>query len=171
MHEMTLSPPVLSGSFSESEIRDFSETVDNGELADDYGYLSDSDLEEDWDFESLSPQTPPSKPRQQDQDAPHYEYKEHPQMGRVIKIQDVAFITCVHPKSIFSLSQLEIASKRFCFTYTPVLSGSRHLDLKKIASQGVLRLPGHERVKYPGHHRNRSIDWQTRFPTQPHLRF
>jgi hypothetical protein len=95
------SPGVLSGPFLESEIKDLSETADDGEFAEDYGYLSDSDLEEDWDFESPAPPDFPTRPRQQG--ATYCKYKEHVRMGRVIKIQDVAFVTCVHSK-IYSLT-------------------------------------------------------------------
>ena len=84
------SPEVLSGSFSESEAKDFSESIDEGEFAEDYGYASDSDLEEDWDFESPAPE-PPSKAVQPG--ALYGQCKEHVQMGKVIRIQDVAFIT------------------------------------------------------------------------------
>jgi hypothetical protein len=40
---------VLFGNFSESQSKDFKEAVNEEESADDYGYLSDSDLEEDED--------------------------------------------------------------------------------------------------------------------------
>ena len=40
---------MLSGEFAASEPRDFSEPIDEGEQADDYGYYSDSDLEDDGD--------------------------------------------------------------------------------------------------------------------------
>ena len=118
---------MLSGPFLESEIKVFSETVDDGDFVEDYGYLSDSDLEEDWDFESPALLEPPPKPRQQE--TTYCKYKEHARMGRVIKIQDVAFITYVHPKSIPSLSQLATASKLSCFICTPIRSGSHHLGL------------------------------------------
>lgn len=79
--------------------------MDDGEFAEDYGYLSDSDLEEEWDFESIVPQKLPQQPSLQPykQEATYSQYKEHSQIGRVIKIQDLAFITCVRPRSIFSL--------------------------------------------------------------------
>ena len=86
------SPGVLSGPFSESEIKDFSETVDDGEYAEDYEYSSDSDLEEDWDFES----SPPSGKSQSLQPGILYgEYRGDVRMGKVIRIRDIAFITCV----------------------------------------------------------------------------
>ena len=84
------SPEVLSGPFSESEAKDFSEPIDEGEFAEDYGYSSDSDLEEDSDFGSPAP-----KPRLKavQPEALYGKYKEHIEMGKVIKIRDVAFIT------------------------------------------------------------------------------
>ena len=95
---------MLSGPFSESEIKDFSEPIDDGEFAEDYGYSSDSDLEEDSDFESPAPRKRQSKPQLQSE-GPYAEYKEHVRMGKVIKIRDVAFITYVYQKSILALSQ------------------------------------------------------------------
>lgn len=95
-------PGVLSGPFSESEIKDFSDVVDNGEFAEDYGYSSDSDLEDDRDFESPAP--PPCLSQPPKQDPLYGEYKEHVRTGKVIRIQDVAFITCVLSKSIYTLT-------------------------------------------------------------------
>ena len=40
-------PRVLFGAFAEAEPKDFSEPLNEGEHADDYGYYSDSDLEEE----------------------------------------------------------------------------------------------------------------------------
>ena len=85
--------PVLFGTFAEAETKDFSEIDGDAEVAEDYGYSSDSDLEEDGDFERPSPveaQTPLS-PHQQE--APYGQYEESPQAGKVIRVQDVAFIT------------------------------------------------------------------------------
>ena len=84
------SPELLSSPFSESGAKDFSEPIDEGEFADDYGYSSDSDLEEDWDFESPAPK-PRLKPVQPK--ALYGKYKDHLKIGKVIKIRDVAFIT------------------------------------------------------------------------------
>ena len=83
---------MLFGTFAEARSRDFSED-DGNEFAEDYGYSSDSDLEEDRDFEtpgSVKGQDTTS-PRQQE--APCYEYEENTQSGKVIKVQDIAFIT------------------------------------------------------------------------------
>ena len=145
-------------------MKDFSEAVDDGELAEDYGYSSDSDLEEDWDFESPAPPVPDqSKPRPRE--SLYGQYKEHIRMGMVIRVQDVAFITYVYPLSNFLLSQWVKASKLSCFIYTPIRSRSPRLDPKKTASQGVLRLLGNKREKYLNRRQNRSTDWRTRFLT------
>jgi len=144
-------------------MKNFSEAVDDGEFAEDYGYSSDSDLEEDWDFESPAPPEDQSKPRRRE--ALYGQYKEHVRMGMVIRVQDVAFITYVYPLSNFLLSQWVKASKHSCFIYTPIRSRSRHLDPKKIASQGVLILLGNKRGKYLNRRQNPSTDWRTRFQT------
>ena len=151
------SPGVLSGPFSESEIKDFTETVDDGEFAEDYGYSSDSDLEEDLDFEGPAP-PPNDRVQLHQQEVLCSQYNECVRMGKVIRVQDVAFITCVHPKSILLLSQRAKASKHSCFICTPIQLGSHHLDLKKIASQGVPRLSGHQKDKYLNHRQNQSTD-------------
>lgn len=83
---------MLFGTFAEAEIRDFSET-DGDEFAEDYGYSSDSDLEEDSDFENPSPVviSAPCTPFQEE--VPHCQYEEKALAGKVIKVNDVAFIT------------------------------------------------------------------------------
>ena len=91
-HTKRLSSLVLFGTFAEARSRDFSED-DDDEFAEDYGYSSDSDLEEDRDFEtrgSVKSQDTTS-PRQRE--ASYYEYEENTQSGKVIKVQDIAFIT------------------------------------------------------------------------------
>ena len=99
---------VLSGEFAESEPKDFSEPVDEGEQAEDYGYYSDSDLEDDVDVENakweskktIRPKDNPPYPIPSATDCkdlgPTYgEWKELSVKGTVIKIHDIAFITCV----------------------------------------------------------------------------
>ena len=82
---------VLFGTFAEAKSRDFSED-DGNEFAEDYGYSSDSDLEEDRDFETPSSvEGQDTTPRQRE--VPNDEYEENTQSGKVIKVQDVAFIT------------------------------------------------------------------------------
>ena len=83
---------VLFGPFAEAKSRDFSE-VDGDEFAEDYGYSSDSDLEEDQDSEtpgSVGGQSTTSPPQQE---VPDGHYEEDTQTGKVIKVQDIAFIT------------------------------------------------------------------------------
>lgn len=108
---------MLFGPFSESEDKDFSEAADDGEFAEDYGYSSDSDLEEDWDFECPAPHRLQLVPLQPE--AIHGQYKEHVRSGKVIKIRDVAFITCVPQRLISFLPQLAKVFKLSCFIYIP----------------------------------------------------
>ncbi|KAF9785363.1 hypothetical protein BJ322DRAFT_827251 [Thelephora terrestris] len=95
---------LLSGGFAESKSKDFSEPVDEDEQAEDYGYYSDSDLEDDIDDagEALEETTPlrggsyyhfclptnSQKPVQTDG-----EWEGPSGKGAVIKICDIAFIT------------------------------------------------------------------------------
>ena len=72
---------VLFGAFAEAESKNCSESLDDDECADNYGYHSDSDLEEDEDSVENKPK-------------PTYgEYTECLQKGKVVKIQDMAFVT------------------------------------------------------------------------------
>jgi hypothetical protein len=73
-------------------MRDFSEAVGD-EFTDDYGYSSDSDLEQDWDFESPDPVEIPTKNGPRTKKTPQGQYNESALAGKVIKVQDVAFIT------------------------------------------------------------------------------
>ena len=99
LHEMTPFP-VLFGTFTEAETKDFSES-DGDEFAEDYTYSSDSDLEEDGDFERLDSEDghsggpsvvniPAMSPPPQETPG---QYEEHAKAGKVIRVQDVAFIT------------------------------------------------------------------------------
>lgn len=83
---------MLFGTFAEASTKDFSEN-DDDEFAEDYGYSSDSDLEEDWDFETpgIVGAQNTSSPRQQGD--PYGQYEENVKTGKVITIQDIAFIT------------------------------------------------------------------------------
>ena len=82
---------------------DFSkDIIDNNESAEDYGYLSDSDLEDDED-EKIAPfkRTRKSKTHPFDpfgvpgegRGIACEEHKEHAETGRVVKIPDMAFVT------------------------------------------------------------------------------
>ena len=101
-------PRVLFGTFAEAESKDFPGAIDDSESAEDYGYHSDSDLEED-EYVAGPGERPKKtvplrghlfgpfcftldKKESRHTDGKH---KEHPEKGKVIKIQDVAFITYV----------------------------------------------------------------------------
>lgn len=89
--------PVLFGTFAEAKSKGFSEEIDDSESAEDYGYYSDSDLEEDTDVaDSVGS---PISPLGGKQSLYLYgKYKERPDKGKVIKIRDVAFITYILSK-------------------------------------------------------------------------
>ena len=104
---------VLFGTFAEADLKDFSEVTDDSESAEDYGYYSDSDLEEDDDHVVSSGEQPkktaplggypldPFCSSLGDEKSTHTygERKEPPEKGKVIKIQDVAFITYAFPET------------------------------------------------------------------------
>ena len=86
-----------------SRSKDFSkDAIDDDESAEDYGYLSDSDLEDDGD-EKVVASTRTDRPKVhpfgpfgvagEDRKIPCEEYEEHVGKGKVIKIPDVAFVT------------------------------------------------------------------------------
>ena len=92
---------MLFGNFTESQPKDLEETIGDEGSAEDYGYLSDSDLEDDEDEVTSLEQT--SKPTVCPFDpfgAPREgrkilceEYEEHVKKGKVVKIPDIAFVT------------------------------------------------------------------------------
>ena len=96
-------PKVLFGNFAESQSKDFSkEVIDEDESTEDYGYLSDSDLEDDEDEKvALSKHT--SKPKVhavdpfgvpgEDRKIRCEEHEEHVEKGKVVNIPDMAFVT------------------------------------------------------------------------------
>ena len=97
---------VLFGAFAEAESKNFSGSLDDDECAENYGYHSDSDLEEDEDSvdsEGTSKQTAPIRghpfdpfcfPPTENKSEPTYgEYTECLEKGKVVKIQDMAFVT------------------------------------------------------------------------------
>lgn len=92
---------VLFGTFAEAESKDFSEPIDDGAPAEHYDYYSDSDLEEDEDITDSE-----ERPKTMDlirehsfddskSTRTHDEHDERPEKGKVIRIQDIAFITYV----------------------------------------------------------------------------
>jgi len=94
---------VLFGNFAESQSKEFSkEEVDDEESAEDYGYLSDSDLEDDEDEKiALFKNTSKSKARLfdpfatlgEDNKILSEEHEEHVEKGKIVKIPDMAFVT------------------------------------------------------------------------------
>ena len=94
---------VLFGNFAESRSKDFSkEEIGDEESAEDYGYLSDSDLEDDEDEKVTSftrtnkqevhPFDPFGIPSG-DSKIVCEEHEEHIEKGKVVKIPDMAFVT------------------------------------------------------------------------------
>jgi hypothetical protein len=93
---------VLSGNFKESLLTDPKEAIDEEESAEHYGYLSDSDLEDDDDElkvpapkrvakSNVQPSDSPETPGEDKTDCEDGE--ECVEKLRVIKIQDTAFVT------------------------------------------------------------------------------
>jgi len=96
---------VLFGKFAESQSKDFDkETVDEEGSAEDYGYLSDSDLEDDED-EKVAPFRRKTKSKAHPFDPFAVpggdnlkkivceEHEEHAGKGKVVKVPDMAFVT------------------------------------------------------------------------------
>jgi hypothetical protein len=94
---------VLFGNFAESQSKDFDkEELDEEESAEDYGYLSDSDLEDDEDEKAASPKQKtrsrthalgPFAGLGQEETVICEEHEEHAENGKVVKIPDMAFVT------------------------------------------------------------------------------
>ena len=92
---------MLSGSYAESEPKDFFEPIDEDERAENYDYCSDSDLEDDEDAVEAARTPKKTAPTENDslsanvkQSTPVYgEWNESLGKGTVIKIHDIAFIT------------------------------------------------------------------------------
>jgi len=95
---------VLFGNFAESQPKDFSkEETDEEETAEDYGYLSDSDLEDDEDEKVTSyKRTKKSKshlfdpfgtPGEDKKSTLPEEREERVDKGKVVKIPDMALVT------------------------------------------------------------------------------
>ena len=96
---------VLFRNSAEAQLEDFSkDAIDQEESAEDYGYSSDSDLEDDEDEKVASfNQETESKAHLFDPFAIHgedkkilcEEHEEHVDKGKVVKIPDMAFVTWV----------------------------------------------------------------------------
>ena len=99
---------VLFGNFAEAQSKDFKKEIDGDETTEDYGYLSDSDLEDDEDERSTSsnekirpmlhPFDPFVTPREEKGPLSE-EDEERIEEGKVVKIPDVAFVTWVQLKT------------------------------------------------------------------------
>ena len=87
---------MLFGNFAESKSKDFNEATDEDESAEDYGYLSDSDLEDSED-DKVSKPTAKSKVNPLElsgKDKVVCEgHEECVEKGKVVEIPDMAFIT------------------------------------------------------------------------------
>jgi len=93
---------VLFGGYTEGQSRDFNEAIDEAESAKDYGYLSDSDLEDDEDEKIVTlkrktrSEAHPFDPFAilgEDRRISSEENEEHVKEGKVVEISDVAFVT------------------------------------------------------------------------------
>jgi len=135
---------VLFGTFAEAESKDFSEPLDDNECAEGYGYHPDSDLEEEDDavnpketlnrtiphtFDPFRSPLSDNKPTLTDGERGKWVEK-----GKVIKIHDVAFITCVCSKIHHRTTKDSIDSKPFCSISTPGTSSLRRMDRRRTAS-------------------------------------
>ena len=139
---------VLFGTFAEAESKDFSERLDDTECAENYGYHSDSDLEGDEDSTSQKALKPARGhpfdpfcfiPTDNEPVSARGEYKERVEKGKVIKIQDVAFITYVFSGPPLGPSDDSTDSRRFYSTSTLVRSSSHPTDQSIIVSRGAPR--------------------------------
>jgi hypothetical protein len=97
---------VLFGDFAESQSKDFKEAIDEEESGEDYGYRSDSDLEDGEDGRISPPkQTTRSKSRlfdlANDNRIVCEGHEEHVDKGKVVKISDMAFVTWVRARVPF----------------------------------------------------------------------
>ena len=86
---------MLFGNFAESQSKDFNEAIDEDESTEDYGYLSDSDLEDNEDekaplFDATSKSTVHFSGEDKILCGVHEECVEK---GKVVKIPDMAFVT------------------------------------------------------------------------------
>ena len=92
---------MLFGSFAESQLKDLSEKLDGEESAEDYGYLSDSDLEDDEDEKPSSGRRAAKSKihRSKSPEIPSEvkiaceEHDECVGKGKIVKIPDMAFVT------------------------------------------------------------------------------
>ena len=80
---------MLFGKFAESQSKDFNEeSIDDQEYAEDYGYLSDSDLEDDEDAKDTSLMVPTKGEKTLCDN-----HDDRVERGKIVKIPDMAFVT------------------------------------------------------------------------------
>ena len=97
---------MLFGNFAEARSRNFEEVINEEGFAEDYGYWSDSDLEDEEDESRIlrrvaaedethpEVQDPTDSPAISSEGKIVYEdHKECAEQGKVVKIPDVAFVT------------------------------------------------------------------------------
>ena len=86
---------MLFGNFAESRSKDFNEAIDKEESTEDYGYLSDSDLEDDEDDKasSLNPTSNSKVHLSGEKKIVCEGHEECVKIGKVVKIPDIAFVT------------------------------------------------------------------------------
>jgi hypothetical protein len=97
---------VLFGDFAEAQPRNFGEVIDEEDFAEDYGYSSDSDLEDEEDQLRALQNTPTQDTTQSEVQDPsdslaissgdkivYEDHAERVERGKVAKIPDVAFVT------------------------------------------------------------------------------
>ena len=97
---------MLFGDFVEARPRNFNGEIDEEDFADDYGYSSDSDLEDEEDQLRALQHTPGEDATQSEvqdpSDSPaissgdktvYEDHEERVERGKVVKIPDVAFVT------------------------------------------------------------------------------
>ena len=101
---------VLFGNFAESQSKDLKGSFDEEETAEDYGYLSDSDLEDDADEKNASfghtsdPKGATSNPVLGTWKFSCEVQEENIKKGKVVKIPDIAFVTWVRAGNFSSSS-------------------------------------------------------------------
>ena len=92
---------MLFGNFAESRSRSFKEELDEDDCAEGYGYLSDSDIEDDEDeklpsvkyrTKSGAHQSDPFEIASEDS-IPCEKHEESVEKGKVVRIPDIAFVT------------------------------------------------------------------------------
>ena len=97
---------MLFGDFAEARPRNFGEVIDEEDFAEDYGYSSDSDLEDEGDqlraLQHTLAEDATQSEVQDSSDSPAIssgdktvceDHEERVEQGKVVRIPDVAFVT------------------------------------------------------------------------------